>query len=98
MSPIERTDRTWNLIPGCWPVSAGCARCFATQSCATVHRTSLGTLPHGRIIHRIGGEVKWTGEVNRGVEPLRIVVLGQGRSDTHMPKSDVAPKPMPNVI
>lgn len=70
MSLIEWTDDTWNPLLGCWPVSAGCAKCYATRSCAMVHRTSHGALPHGRVIQTVGDEVKWTGEVVRNDDAI----------------------------
>ena len=35
-----------------------------------VHRTSHGTLPHGRVVHQTGDEVKWTGEVIRNTDAI----------------------------
>jgi hypothetical protein len=52
-------------------------------------------LPRWKFAMRDSVEVA---KANRGVEPLRIVVLDQHRLDTRMPKSDVAPEPMPIVI
>jgi protein gp37 len=37
-SLISWTDKTWNPITGCTPVSSGCANCYAKKHTARLHR------------------------------------------------------------
>ena len=59
MSRIEWTDRTWNPVVGCSPVSPGCAGCYA----AGVAHRGLTDAHRGLTIHTPGHGIAWTGEV-----------------------------------
>lgn len=66
--------RTWNPTQGCWPVSPGCANCYA---CRTAARFSgEGKWAHGlvKLGKKKGDPPKWTGESNfaahKLIEPL----------------------------
>jgi protein gp37 len=67
--------RTWNPTQGCWPVSPGCANCYACRQAARF--SGVGKPFHGLVKlgkKRSGTPPKWTGEVkfaaHKLIEPL----------------------------
>lgn len=54
---IEWTDRVWNPVRGCSPVSPGCANCYAATF---ARRFSRENLPYHGLVTSTG---KWTGQV-----------------------------------
>lgn len=51
--------RTWNPVRGCWPVSPGCANCYAM---GIASRFSGPGRPFEGLASREGGRPRWTGE------------------------------------
>lgn len=78
---IEWTDATWNPVTGCWPVSAGCANCYAAS---VARRFSQPGQPYEGLAERRDGKDRWTGKVVavfkhlddplRWMEPRKIFV------------------------
>ena len=60
-SAIGWTDAVWNCVVGCSRVSAGCQRCYAE---VLAHRlAAMGQGKYRGLTKKVGGEVRWTGEV-----------------------------------
>jgi Protein of unknown function (DUF5131) len=72
-SAIEWTDATWNPIVGCTRVSEGCRNCYAER--LTWRRAHMGVEKYQGLTKRVGGAIRWTGEVRLVhealVQPLR---------------------------
>lgn len=65
LTGIEWTDRTWNPIRGCSPVSPGCAHCYAA---AMARRFSGAGRPFEGLVTSTG---KWNGQVRFLPDVLR---------------------------
>lgn len=61
MGEIQWTDRTWNPVRGCSPVSPGCANCYAARQAARF--TKEGAPYAGLALATRAGPV-WTGRVD----------------------------------
>ncbi len=59
MSNIEWTDKTWNVVRGCRPVSPGCINCFAKYQARRTHGPG-GAYENLTVLNEAG--VQWTGE------------------------------------
>ncbi|HET6374196.1 MAG TPA: phage Gp37/Gp68 family protein, partial [Candidatus Polarisedimenticolia bacterium] len=58
---IQWSEASWNCLVGCSRVSEGCRHCYAER---TAYRAgAMGTKQYEGITKKVGGEVRWTGEV-----------------------------------
>ena len=60
-STIEWTQATWNPTVGCSRVSEGCRHCYAERQ--AFRAAAMGISRYDGITKKIGGEIRWTGEV-----------------------------------
>jgi protein gp37 len=66
---ISWTNATWNPIRGCSRVSEGCRHCYAERQALRITRFDRGRgVPEGqgaydRLVHEVGGEARWNGQV-----------------------------------
>lgn len=65
---IEWTDATWNPIWGCSRVSKGCRHCYAEQIAG---RFSGPGKPYEGLVHKVGKEWRWTGELRLAKQVLK---------------------------
>ena len=71
-TPIEWTDRTWNPIAGCSPVSPGCANCYASRF---AHRFSGPGRAFEGLVTPTG---KWTGSIATRIGSLVAPLAWRG--------------------
>lgn len=58
---IQWSEASWNCLVGCSRVSSGCTACYAERS---AHRlAAMGIKQYDGITKKVGGEIRWTGEV-----------------------------------
>jgi protein gp37 len=67
---IEWTEKTWNPVTGCWPVSPGCAHCYAMAAAARLvnlgaaGKAYVGTVKLDDVGKPLlGSRARWTGTV-----------------------------------
>jgi len=75
---IEWSEKVWNPVRGCTPVSPGCANCYAMGQ---AHRFSGKGGPYeGLTKRRASGGVVWTGEVREVFDMLAAPLRWRTRS------------------
>lgn len=68
ITPIEWTDRTWNLIRGCQMVNEQCQHCYAM---GIAYRFSGKGQPYEDLAHMTSAGVRWTGKIKLVHELLK---------------------------
>ena len=64
---IEWTETVWNPVRGCTRVSEGCRHCYAERHAL---RFSGPGQPYEGLVHKVGGEPRWTGQIRLVQEAL----------------------------
>lgn len=70
MTKIEWTEKTWNPLAGCTPVSAGCAHCYAIPQARRL--AAMGHAKYQGVTRATDGRVVWTGRINLDEEALML--------------------------
>lgn len=68
ITPIEWTDRTWNLVRGCQMVNEQCLHCYAM---GIAYRFSGKGQPYEGLAHMSSAGIRWTGKVKLVHELLK---------------------------
>ena len=70
MTKIEWTERTWNPIAGCTPVSSGCANCYAERMAGRL--VAMKQSKYAGTVEKRAGRWRWTGKINLDERKLSI--------------------------
>lgn len=65
-SKIEWTDTTWNPVAGCYPVSRGCAHCYAARMAKR-----LAAMGQEKYLGTVDAHGRWTGLIHLDYDALR---------------------------